>query len=338
MFEVVAQGEGPLFADPDANKAREFFRHKKRALFNKVMSVREAVERFVHDGEYLAIGGFGANRIPTSICHEILRQGKKNMAFAGHTSTHDFQILAAGEVFDRCDIAYIVGLEARGLSVNARRYMQSGKVKYCEWTNYALALRFKAAAQGITFMPGRMMLGTDTLKRSAAKIIRCPFTSQLFALCPALWPDVAAIHVHEADIYGNARFKGITVADIELSRAAKHLIITCERLIPNSMIRNDPSSTIIPSYLVDAVCEVPYGSYPGNMAYEYFSDEEHLKLWLEKEKDPEEFKAFLKKFIFDTKDFNEYLELCGGLARVNELRAEEHLIEMPERSTKDVNI
>ncbi|MEJ5186200.1 MAG: CoA-transferase, partial [Candidatus Geothermincolales bacterium] len=88
MLEVVAEGSGPLFMDPDPDKAREFFRKKNRAMVNKVMSVREAVERFVHDGEYLAIGGFGANRIPTAICHEIVRQRKKNLIFAGHTSTH----------------------------------------------------------------------------------------------------------------------------------------------------------------------------------------------------------------------------------------------------------
>jgi hypothetical protein len=40
MFEVVAQGEGPLFMGPDADKARNFFRHKERALVNKVMSVK----------------------------------------------------------------------------------------------------------------------------------------------------------------------------------------------------------------------------------------------------------------------------------------------------------
>ena len=81
MFDVVAQGEGPLFMDPDADKAREFFRHKNRALVSKVMTVKEAVEKFVHDGEYLAIGGFGANRIPTAVCHEILRQRKKEHDF-----------------------------------------------------------------------------------------------------------------------------------------------------------------------------------------------------------------------------------------------------------------
>jgi len=331
MFEVVAQGEGPLFVSPDADKARDFFRHKERALVNKVMSVKEAVALFVHDGDYLAIGGFGANRIPSAICHEIVRQRKKNLAFAGHTSTHDFQILAAGEVFDRCDIAYIVGLEARGLSPNARRYMESGKVECCEWTNYALALRLKAAAMGISFIPGRNLLGTDTFKYSAAKAVKCPFTGQIYSLYPALWPDVAAIHVHEADIYGNARIRGISIADLELARASKHLIITCERLVHNDEIRNNPTLTAIPYYLVNAVCEVPFGSYPGNMPYEYFSDEEHLKLWMETEKDLEKFRRFLEKYIYKTNDFNEYLELCGGVQRISELRSQELFIEITRR-------
>ena len=328
MFEVLAEGKGPLFTNPDADEAREFFRTKNKALVSKVTTVKDAVERFVHDGEYLAIGGFGANRIPTAICHEIVRQKKKDMIFAGHTSTHDFQILAAGEIFNRCDIAYIIGLEARGLSSNARRYMESGKVENCEWTNYGMALRLKAAAMGVSYLPGRNMMGTDTFKYSAAKVVKCPFTGKRYCLYPALWPDVSAIHVHEADIYGNCRMRGISIADLELARASKHLIITCERLIHNEEIRRDPTSTSIPYTLVDAVCEVPFGSYPGNMVYEYYSDEEHLKLWLDKEKDPAEFEKFLDEYIFGTKNFNEYLELCGGLNRINELRAQEHLIEI----------
>ena len=48
-------------------------------------------------------------------------------------------------------------------------------------------------------------------------------------------------------------------------------------------IRRDPTLTVIPFFCVDAVCEVPFGSYPGNMPYEYFSDEDHLRQWLEVE-------------------------------------------------------
>lgn len=331
MFEVIAEGSGPLFMSPDPDKAREFFRQKSKAMISKVMTVKDAVERFFHEGDYFAIGGFGACRVPTAICHEILRQRKKNMMFAGHTSTHDFQILSAGEVFNRCDIAYIIGLEARGLSSNARRYMESGKVESCEWTNYGMALRLKAAAMGVSYLPGRNIMGTDTFKRSAAKVVKCPFTGKSMCLYPALWPDISAIHVHEADIYGNCRMKGISISDFELARATKRLIITCEKLVHNEEIRRDPTATSIPHYLVDAVCEVPFGSYPGNMVYEYYSDEKHLRLWLDTEKDQEAFKKFIDKYIYSTKDFNEYLELCGGIDRMNELRAEEHLIEIDEK-------
>lgn len=312
--------------DPDPDNAREFFRKKSRKMVDKVMSLKDAIEKFVHDGEYLAIGGFGAIRTPIAACHEIVRQGRKNMGFAGHTSTHDFEVLSAGEVFNRVDIAYIIGLEARGLSPCARRYMESGKVEITEWTNYSLAARLKAAAMGVPFVPTRNVLGTDTFHYSAGKVVECPFTGKKLMLQPALYPDISVIHVHEADIYGNARIKGITISDLDLARASKRLIITTERLISNEEIRRDPSLTSIPFYLVDAVCEVRYGAYPGNMPYEYFSDEEHLQEWLKAERDPEVFKEFLKRNIYDCKNHAEYIELHGGIEKMNELRAKEFLI------------
>jgi glutaconate CoA-transferase, subunit A len=326
-MKVLDEGVNPLFMDPDADKAREFYRTKSRAMIDKRMTEKEAVETFVPDGCYLAIGGFGANRIPNAIVHEIVRQGKKNLGFLGHTSTHDFEVLCAGKVFNRLDAAYIVGLEARGLSPNARRYVESGEVTVTEWSNYALAARLRAAAEGVSFGVIRTMLGTDTFKMSAAKVVECPFTGRKYAAVPALWPDVAAIHVHEADMYGNSVIRGISVADLELARAAKRLIITTERVVHNSVIRDDPAATSIPFYLVDAVVEVPYGSYPGNMPYLYFSDEEHLAQWLKVEKDPEEFAKFLDKYIYGVADFEEYLERCGGLKRIEELQKLENLVE-----------
>ncbi|NLO27978.1 MAG: CoA transferase subunit A [Actinobacteria bacterium] len=329
-MKVLEEGVGPLFMDPDPDKARVFFREKSRAMVDKRTTVKQAVEEFVHDGDYLAIGGFGANRIPNAIVHEIVRQRRKGLGLLGHTSTHDFQVLCAGKVFDRLDSAYIVGLEARGLSRNARRYMESGEVQVTEWSNYALAVRLKAAAEGVSFGVIRCMLGTDTFKMSAGKEVECPFTGKKFLAVPALWPDVAAIHVHEADMYGNSVIRGISVADLELARASKRLIITTERLVHNSVIRDDPTITSIPFYLVDAVVEVSYGSYPGNMPYLYFSDEEHLALWLKVEKDPEEFEKFLDHYIYSVPDFQEYLVRCGGLKRIEELQRLENVVNGPD--------
>ena len=323
---VLEEGKGRLFTDPDPDKARDFFRKKSRKMANKLMSLKEAIEKFVHDGDYLAIGGFGANRTPIAACHEIVRQGRKNMGFAGHTSTHDFQILAAGEVFNRVDVAYIVGLEARGLSPCARKYMESGKVEVCEWTNYSLSARLKAAAMGVPYVPTRNVLGTDTFKYSGGKIVECPFTGKRLMLQPALYPDVSIIHAHEADIYGNARIQGILISDDDLARASKRVIITTERLIPNEEIRRDPTRTVIPFYLVDAVCEVPYGAYPGTMPYEYFSDEEHLQEWFRVQSNPEEFRTFLNRNIYECPDHYEYVHRNGGIQKINELRRKELLI------------
>jgi glutaconate CoA-transferase subunit A len=316
---------GTLFCPPDPDGLRRFYMDKPRKLVSKLMSAKEAVSTFIHDGDYLGVGGFGTNRIPSMLLHEVVRQQKKHLGFSGHTSTHDMQILVAGNCLDRVDCAYVVGLEARGLSLSARKGFESGRIKAVEWSNAALAWRYKAAAMGIPFIPARVMLGTDTMAYSGAKETTCPFTGTKLAALPALAPDVALIHVQKADEFGDCRIEGITVADIDLARAAKHVVISTERLVPNDEIRKYPYLTSIPYYCVDAVVVQRYGGYPGNVAYEYFSDEEHLREWLKAEADPEEFKGFLDKYIYSVSDFDAYLLLKGGEDLMAKLRAEEFL-------------
>ena len=316
---------GELFMPPDVEAARAFFREKSRALTDKRMSVAQAVERFIHDGDYLAVGGFGSVRIPTAVLHEIVRRRYHNLGFCGHCSTHDFQILADGGVLDRCDISYIVGLELRGLSPHGRRLVERGALRTTEWSNAGLGWRYKAAAMGLTFLPARTMLGSDTERYSAAREITCPFTGQKLLAVPALFPDVAVIHVHQADIYGNAQIEGIHIVDRDLARAAKRLIITAERIIPTEEFRRHPELTAIPYWLVDAVCLVPGGSYPAEMPFEYTSDETHMADWVAAEATEESLQAFLDRFIYNTPDFDAYLALNGGANRLAELRAAEPL-------------
>ncbi|TRX71857.1 CoA transferase subunit A [Carboxylicivirga sp. M1479] len=319
------KGIGELFVSPNADDMRGFLRNKKKQMKSKLTTVSEAVEAHIHDEDYLAIGGFGGVRIPTALIHEIIRKEKKNLGFAGHVATHDCQLLSAGKVFNRCDAAYIVGLEARGLSKNSRRMFESGNVKVTEWSNGALSWRFKAAAMGLPYLPSRVMLGTDTFKHSAAMEVECPFTKQKLAALPALYPDVAIIHVHRADVYGNCQIDGILVADDDIAKASKRVIITTEKIISNEEIRREPSKTVIPYWCVDAVIEMPYGSYPGNMPGEYFSDEEHLKDWLIAEKDEMQLEEFVGHHILSSKDFYEYLEKNGGMNKMKQLMQAEHL-------------
>ncbi|MDD5448274.1 MAG: CoA transferase subunit A [Actinomycetota bacterium] len=330
MYENLLSIEGgieELFVDPDPDKARAAFRKKERGLKNKVTSVKEAVDLLIKDGDYLAVGGFGHVRIPSAIIYEIVRQGKKNLGLAGHTSIYDSDILASAGCMDRCDISYVVGYEIRGLSKSARRAFESKKIRKTDWSNCSLAWRFWAGSAGLSFVPTRVLLGTDTFKHSAAKTITCPFTGKKFAALPALYPDVGIVHVHRADIYGNCQIDGMLVSDSHLARASKRLIITTEKLIHNEEIRSNPSATVIPYWCVDAVVEVPYGSHPANMPGEYWFDDDFFKMFLEMGKTEEGTKKFYDEYIYGVEDFDEYLEKVGGFKKMKKLRAQEKLIE-----------
>ena len=308
-MKVLDSGIGDLIQPPDLNAFREWNRKKPKALIDKRMTEAEAISRFVNDGDYIGTELYGTVRCPQSLINEIVRQGKKDLRVAGQ-GVYELDILLGAGVVTALDNTYI-GLEVYGVSYPFRREVESGRVKIVEWSNAGFVSRFKAAAMGVPFLPIRSMLGTDTLKYSSAKVVEDPFTGDPVALVPALILDVGLIHVHRVDKYGNAQIDGISGFSYELSRASKRLIISAEEIIPTDEIRKQPDRTIIPYYLVDAVVEAPFASHPGEMAYVYERDEDHIREWVEAAKTPETTQAYLEKYIHNVEDHQAYLDLIG---------------------------
>jgi acyl CoA:acetate/3-ketoacid CoA transferase alpha subunit len=310
-LRVIESGIGELIQPPDLDGFREWNREKKsRALVDKRMTEAEAISRFVTDGCYIGTELYGTVRCPMSLVREVVRQGKKDLRVAGQGVTELDLWLGAGLV-KTLDITYI-GLEVYGTSRALRREVESGRVeKVVEWSNGGITWRFKATSMGVPFIPIRAMLGTDTLKYSAAKVVDCPFTGQKVCLIPALILDVGLIHVHRADKYGNAQIEGISGFAFEMSRAAKRLIISAEEIVDSEEIRCYPDRTMIPYYLVDAVVEAPFGSHPGEMVYAYERDEEQLREWVEASRTEEGTQAYLDKYVHGVADHQAYLDRVG---------------------------
>lgn len=308
-MEVLQSGIGELFQPPDVNALRAWNRRKPKSLIDKRMTEAEAISRFVHDGDYLGTELYGTVRCPMSLVSEIIRQRKKDLRFAGQGVLELDMLLGAGMV-KALDLTYM-GLEVYGVSNCLRREVESGRVKCVEWSNAGMAWRFKAAAMGVPFIPVRSMLGTDTMKYSAAKVVQDPFTGDPICLLPALIPDVGIIHVHRADRYGNAQVDGISGFCAEMARASKTLIISTEAIIDTEDIRREPDRTIIPYYLVDAVVEAPFGSHPGEMAYLYERDEAQIRAWVEASKEEATTREYLEKYVFGVQDHQAYLDLVG---------------------------
>jgi glutaconate CoA-transferase subunit A len=310
-MQVIEQGVGELIQPPDLEAFREWNRtQKSRRLIDKLMTEQEAVSRFVTDGCYIGTELYGTVRCPMSLTREVIRQRKKNLRVCGQGVLELDLWLAAG-LIKKLDLTY-VGLEVYGTSYAFRRAVESGQVETCvEWSNGAISWRMKASAMGVPFIPVRTMLGSDTLKYSAAKVVKDPFTGMKVCLLPALILDVGLIHVHRADGYGNAQIDGITGFAFEMARASKRLIISAEEIVPTEEIRRQPDRTIIPYYLVDAVVHAPFGSHPGEMAYLYERDEAVYREWIEASKTAEDAQAYLDKYVYGVENHQEYLDLIG---------------------------
>jgi acyl CoA:acetate/3-ketoacid CoA transferase alpha subunit len=321
-MEILDEGQGELLGwhDPDENRAwvRD---NKPRGLTDKRMPVREAIRLFVHDGAYIALGGFGHIRTPMALIYEIIRQGRRNLAVAGKTAVHDIDILIGGGCVSKVECAYAFGHEMRGLSPCGRRAVESGQVQVvAEISNAGYQWRFLAGMMGIPFIPARNLLGTDTFAKSACKTALDPWSGKPVVLIPAAYPDVALLHVPRCDRYGNAQIDGILVEDFELARAARRVILTTEELVDEELIRSNPRLTAIPYYVVDAVCLVPFGAHPAQMPYQYFFDEAHIAEWLHLSKTEEGTREYMERYVLGVSGPEEYLERVGGLERMRALQ------------------
>lgn len=319
-MQVLAHGRGELIQPPDLEAFREWNRtQKSRRLVDKVMSEAEAVSRFVTDGCYIGTELYGTVRCPMSLTREVIRQRKKDLRVLGQGVLELDLWIGAGLV-KKIDLTY-VGFEVFGTSPAFRRAVESGQIETCvEWSNGAITWRMKAAAMGVPFIATRAMLGSDTFEYSAAKIVTDPFTGARVGLLPALILDVALIHVHRADRFGNAQIDGITGFAFEMARASKRVILSTEEIIPTEEIRKFPERTIIPYYLVDAVVHAPFGAHPGEMAYVYDRDDVVYREWITASQTAEGARAYLAKYVFDVPDQRAYLDLIGA-ARLAELVA-----------------
>jgi glutaconate CoA-transferase subunit A len=143
------------------------------------------------------------------------------------------------------------------------------------------------------------------------KVIDDPYGGKKVALVPAATPDVAIVHVNRADTLGNAQFLGFSSNAENIARAAKKTIITCEEIISTDKIKENPTFTTVPQYVVDAVVEVPYCSHPWNMCYAYAYDIPfHMEMMAEIETEVG-FKRWMEKWAFGCKNHEEYCDMVG---------------------------
>ncbi len=257
---------------------------------NKVCSLSEAVAKYVCDGDSICFGGFTTNRKPYAAVYEILRQGKKDFTvWAGAAGGDWDMMIGEGRVK-----AYINCYTANSGYTNvARRFraaIESGTLKYEDYSQDVVMLQLHAASLGLPFLPVRLMQGSGLCQYwgiseeerqylhdvGNKKLVYMdnPFNpGEKVVAVPVPHLDCAVIHVQQASPDGTCVILGDEFHDIDIAIAAKRTIVTCEEIVSDEWIRQDPTRTKIFGECVDAVVRAPYGAWPAQ-CYGYYDDDD----------------------------------------------------------------
>ena len=285
---------------------------------DKVMSLTEAVTRWVPDGAHISIGGFTINRNPMAAVYEIIRQKKRRLHLYAHSNGQGVDELVGAGCVEKLEIAYAGSGRFAPTCIRFRKAVEAGELVVEDYSNYQMTLRFMAGAMGVPFLPTRSSLGSDIasrwgfskrLRKADARIpdqklviVDNPFEgwcdTDRVVLVPAINPDVTIIHVQAADRQGTARISGLPFADIEQAKAASHLIVTCESLVEDDRLREAPDQNQIPFFCVDAVVHMPMGAYPTACYRHYDYDPTRLNEYRHAALDDKRFQAYLEREIF----------------------------------------
>lgn len=262
---------------------------------NKQVSLEQAAA-LVKTGDMLAIGGVTLYRRPLAFVRSLIRR------FLDTGEPHDLTLLAftAGIESDLLVGAGLVkqvrscyfGLEIFGLAPMFTYLANHGEIDIVEETEASLSFGLRAQLAGVGFMPARAWLGTDLPRlRSDVRMVIDPYNGESLCAFPAICPDVAIIHALDADLDGNAQIGGNQGIDLELTQAARTVIVTSETLKP-ALERADLAAPF-----VTAVVAAPLGALPSSCHPFYPLDGEAILAYTEQVSDPESFRSYLQSVL-----------------------------------------
>lgn len=277
-------------------------------MTDKVMTMQDAIERHVRDGDTVVIEGF-THLICFAAAHEIIRQKRRGLTLARLTPDVIYdQMIAAGcakkLVFSWAGNPGVGSLHA------FRRAVEKGMppLEIEEYSHFGMVARFSAGAARLPFWPMRNYMGTDLpAANPRIRSVACPYTGEQLATVPALNPDVTIVHAQRCDAEGNAQIWGLLGVQKEAAFASERVIVVAEELVDASVVRADPNRTLIPGMIVSAVVIEPWGAHPSYAQGYYDRDNEFYVGWEEISRDPAVLESYLREFVYGVRDRAEYL-------------------------------
>lgn len=276
----------------------------------KLTPLSDAIARFVHDGDTIYAAGF-THLIPYAAGHEIIRQRRRDLVLARATPDLIYDQMVAAGCARKIIFSYMGNPGVGPLRI-VRTEMEAGHLEWEEYSHFGMISRLQAGAAGLPFMPMNQTGATDLeIANPHIRRVTDPYSGREVIVVPALNPDVAIVHVQRADAEGNAHIWGILGEQKEAAFASKRVILTAEEIVDEAVIRSDPNRTLIPGFIVNAVCHVPFCAHPSYTQGYYDRDNGFYLKWDKTSESAEMVKAYLDEWVYGVKDRLEYWQKLG---------------------------
>jgi len=276
----------------------------------KMMSMKEAVSRYVKDDETIYLAGF-THMIPFAAGHEIIRQKRKGLTLCRATPDIIYDQMIAAGCAKKVVFSY-AGNPGVGSLRCFRRALEKGvpnPIEIEEYTHFGLSGRLFAGATNMPFLPMRTNAGSDLpANNSNIKTIKDPYTGDEVSIVPPLRPDIAVVHVQRCDENGNAHIWGIIGEQKDAAFAAKKVIISAEEIVSESVIRSDPNRTLIPDFVVHAVVQEPWCAHPSYTQGYYDRDNEFYMQWDDITKEHESTMMYMNEWVYGVENREQYMK------------------------------
>jgi glutaconate CoA-transferase subunit A len=280
----------------------------------KVASMRDAVRELVRDGDTVAIEGF-THLICFAAGHEIIRQGRRDLTLCRLTPDVIYDQMIGAGVATKLVFSWLGNPGVGSLHAVRRRveHDDPAPLEIEEYSHFGMVCRYVAGASNLPFFPIRSYYESDLPKVNPRIVpIESPYGDETVYAVPPLHPDVAIVHAQRADANGDAHIWGLLGCQKEAAFAAERVIVVCEELVEESVIRSDPNRTVIPGLIVDAVVVEPKGCHPSFAQGYYDRDNRFYIDWDEISRDADSLDAWLKEWVHGTESHAEYVEKLGA--------------------------
>ena len=276
----------------------------------KLTSLQKAISEIVNDGDTVYAAGF-THLIPFAAGHEMIRQRKRDLVLARATPDLIYDQMVAAGCARKVIFSYMGNPGVGSLRI-VRSEIQAGRLDWEEYSHFGMISRLQAGSAGLPFMPMNQTGATHLeVANPNIKRVQDPYTKQDVIVVPALNPDVAIVHVQRSDKDGNAHLCGIIGEQKEAAFAAKHVIVTAEEIVDEEVIRSDPNRTIIPGFIVDAVCLVPHACHPSYAQGYYDRDNTFYLEWDQISSSIDSVKTWLDEWVHGIPDHQTYWNKLG---------------------------